>query len=54
VPLAQAEGFLDGELVEGVEGLLEAGEGEGWGRDAWFELAEVSLVEGREAGARTA
>jgi hypothetical protein len=36
VAFAEADGFFDGELVEGVEGVFEAGEGEGWGSDAWF------------------
>jgi hypothetical protein len=36
VAFAEAEGFFDGELVEGVERVFEGGEGEAGVFDAWF------------------
>ena len=50
VAFTQAEGFFDGGLVEGVEGLFEAGEGEGRGRDAWLEPGGGGLVGWRRGG----
>jgi hypothetical protein len=38
VAFAEAHGFFDGEFIEGVERVFEAGEVEGGVFDAWFEL----------------
>jgi hypothetical protein len=36
VPFTEADGFFDGDFVEGVEGVFEAGEGEARVFDARF------------------